>query len=74
MVSNDNAAYRAAARWVWPGVSWQLRINHKLRAARRKAPAGKKRKFTAEAQEIFKADSKEQAGARARAFAKRWYP
>ena len=73
VVSDDNRAYRAAAEWVWPQVSWQLCINHKLRAARRRAPAGKKRKFASEAAEIFRAESKQQAQQRARAFAKRWY-
>ena len=73
VVSDDNAAYRAAAEWVWPQVSWQLCINHKLRAAGRRAPAGKKRKFAAEAAEIFRAESKQQAQQRARAFANRWY-
>lgn len=73
VVSDDNAAYRAAAGWVWPQVSWQLCINHKLRAARRRAPAGKKRKFAREAAEIFRAESKQQAQKIARAFAKRWY-
>jgi len=74
VVSDDNAAYRAAAQWVWPQVRWQLCITHKLRAARRKAPRGKKRKFTAQAREIFEAGGKAEAEARAREFAKKWYP
>lgn len=72
VVSDDNAAYRAAAAMVWGPVPWQLCINHKLRAARSHAPAGLKKRFMAEAREIFQADSLEQAQARAQALAQRW--
>ena len=72
VVSDDNAAYRAAAAMVWGPVPWQLCINHKLRAARRHAPAGMKKRFMAEAREIFEAESFEQARSRAQAFARRW--
>jgi len=44
------------------GIAWgklaQLCINHKLPPARRKALAGKKRKFIAEAGEIFERGAK----------------
>jgi len=73
VVSDDNRAYRAAAEWVWPGVSWQLCINHKLRAARRRAPAGSRRQFMAEAREIFHAPCRQDAERLAEAFVKRWW-
>ena len=73
VVSDDNAAYRAAAQWVWPQVRWQLCINHKLRAAGRKAPAADRRRFVAEAAEIFRACSRRAAQAKADAFVRRWW-
>ena len=72
LISDDNAAFRAAAEAVWGPVAWQLCLNHKLRNVREKAPAGHKRELVAEAREVFAAPTRAEAEARAQAWAQRW--
>lgn len=40
-----------------PEVKWQFCINQKLRPARRQVPVAEKRRFVAEAGEVFESDS-----------------
>lgn len=72
LISDDNAAYRAAAEAVWGPVSWQLCLKHKLRNVRQQAPAGCKRQMVAEAREIFAAPTRPEAQQRAQEWAQRW--
>ena len=72
LISDDNAAYRAAAEAVWGPVAWQLCLNHKLRNVREKAPAGCKRQMVAEARELFAAPTRPEAEQRAQQWAQRW--